>query len=81
MPNQFMNDQISSLVLEIVRQANPRIADLLKLLTQSSDAEAWKTAGDELLDLAIKTTAIVDAQFLCGLACSCFERYVALSRK
>lgn len=81
MSNNSMADQISSLVIEVVRQASPEMADLLKALTLSSDAEAWKEAGDKLLEVAIKTPAVVDAQFWYALACSCFERHVALSRR
>jgi hypothetical protein len=61
MPSQSTNDQISKIVLEVVRQVNPELADLLKALTLSSDAESWKEAGDKLLVLAIKDPAMVDA--------------------
>ncbi|WP_429181302.1 hypothetical protein [Aeromonas salmonicida] len=81
MPNTPLNDQISSLVLAVVRQQDPDIAATLEALTASSDADAWKKAGDQMLDCAIKAPAIVDAQFGYILASSCFERYVALSRK
>ena len=81
MPNISLNDQISSLVLAVVRQQDPDLADMLEALTASSNAEAWKKAGDQLLDWAINTPAVADAQFGYILASSCFERYVALSRK
>ncbi|MBP4034462.1 hypothetical protein [Aeromonas sp. PrichA-15] len=80
MPNISLNDQISSLVLAVVRQQDPDLADMLEALTASSNAEAWKKAGDQLLDWAINTPAVADAQFGYILASSCFERYVALSR-
>lgn len=54
---------------------------MLEAITASSDADAWKKAGDQLLKWAIKTPAVTDAQFWYVLASSCFERYVTLSRK
>lgn len=80
MPNTSLNDQISSLIVSVVRQQDPELADALEALAASSDAEAWKKAGDQLLELAIKAP-VADAQVWYVLACSYFERYVALSKK
>ncbi|WP_147328126.1 MULTISPECIES: hypothetical protein [unclassified Duganella] len=79
-----MNDDlISKIVVEAIKSHDKPLGDLLDMLSSSSSSsslpEQWKQAGEKLLELAIEVPAF-DAQIIYIMACSCFERFVYLSR-
>lgn len=81
MSNSPLLEMLAGAALALVKQQSPVTASVLAALTSTSDADAWKNAGDALLEAAINADRIEDANTCYTEAQNCFARYAYLRRQ
>ncbi|NRR31237.1 hypothetical protein HSX11_13700 [Oxalobacteraceae bacterium] len=74
-------EMLAGAALALVKQQSPIAASVLAALSSTSNADAWKNAGDALLEAAINANHIDDANVCYTEAQKCFARYVYLHRQ